>query len=96
MQQPRPGAEGAPRAAAHVLFMWAPGGVFFEKECFLVSSIFAHHFPSLFPAHFGNAAKQTNVYLMLMVFVSQSVSWEQAWALEIAEAQLVRNSHVFF
>ena len=32
---------------------------------------------------------------MLMVFVSPSVSWEQAWALEIAEAQLVRNSHVF-
>ena len=33
---------------------------------------------------------------MLMVFVSPSVSCEQLWALEIAEAQIVRNSHVFF
>ena len=33
-QQPRPGAEGAPRAAAHVLFMWAPGGVFSRSELF--------------------------------------------------------------
>ena len=32
---------------------------------------------------------------MLMVFVSTSVSCEQPWALEIAEAQIVRNSHVF-
>ena len=32
---------------------------------------------------------------MLMVLVSPSVSCEQAWALEIAEAQIVRNSHVF-
>ena len=30
---------------------------------------------------------------MLMVFVSPSVSCEQPWALEIAEAQVVRNSH---
>ena len=34
MQQPRPGAEGAPRAAAHVLFMWAPGGVFSRRDVF--------------------------------------------------------------
>ena len=34
MQQPRPGAEGAPRAAAHVLFMWAPGGGFSRREVF--------------------------------------------------------------
>ena len=33
---------------------------------------------------------------MLMVLVSPSVSCEQAWALEIAEAQIVRNSNVFF
>ena len=33
---------------------------------------------------------------MLMVFVSPSASCEQPWALEIAEAQIVRNSHVFF
>ena len=32
---------------------------------------------------------------MLMVFVSPSVSCEQHWALEIAEAQIVRNSYVF-
>ena len=32
---------------------------------------------------------------MLMVLVSLSVSCEQAWALEIAEAQIVRNSRVF-
>ena len=32
---------------------------------------------------------------MLMVFVSTSVSCEQPWALEIAEAHIVRNSHVF-
>ena len=31
---------------------------------------------------------------MLMVFVSPSVSCEQPWVLEIAEAQIVRNSHV--
>ena len=33
---------------------------------------------------------------MLIVFVSPSVSCEQPRALEIAEAQIVRNSHVFF
>ena len=33
---------------------------------------------------------------MLMVFVSRSASCEQHWALEIAEAQIVRNSHAFF
>ena len=33
---------------------------------------------------------------MLMVFVSPSVSCEQPWALEIAEAQIVRNSDVVF
>jgi hypothetical protein len=33
---------------------------------------------------------------MLMVFVSTSVSCEQPWALEIAEAPIVRKSHVFF
>ena len=33
---------------------------------------------------------------MLMVFGSPSVSCEQPWALEIAEAHIVRNSHVFF
>ena len=96
MQKPRPGAEGAPRAAAHDLFMWAPGGVFFEKGGFLVSSILAQHFLSIFPAHFGNEAKQKKTQLMLMVFVSPSVSCEQPWALEIAEAQIAMNSHVLF
>ena len=32
---------------------------------------------------------------MLMVFVSPSVSCEQPWALEIAEAQIVKNWHAF-
>ena len=32
---------------------------------------------------------------MLMFFVSPSVSCEQPWAMEIAEAQIVRNSRVF-
>ena len=33
---------------------------------------------------------------MLMVFVSPSVSCEQHWALEIAEAQIVRKFTCFF
>ena len=33
---------------------------------------------------------------MLMVLVSTSVSCEQAWALEIAEAQIVRKFTCFF
>ena len=47
----------APRSGTCFVYVGA-GWRFFEKGGFLVSSICAQHFLSLFPAHFGNEAKQ--------------------------------------
>ena len=47
----------APRSGTCFVYVGA-GWRFFEKGCFFVSPILAQHFLSIFPAHFGNKAKQ--------------------------------------
>ena len=94
LQQPRPGAAGAPRAAAYVLFMCAPGGVFSRREVFWYLRI-SHtaSFPA--PRRLWKRSKTSKRIANAYGFCFPSVSCEAPRALEIAEGQVVRNSQVF-
>ena len=82
------------RAAAYVLFMCAPGGVFSRRQVFCIFG-FSHTAPLATRAGFGKKAKQRKQQHMLMDFVFAIASCEQLWAQEIAEGQIVRNQRLF-